>query len=456
MQQLLMKLNTLAADFGVQAYLVGGAVRDRLLGRAAHDVDLAVAGDVFAFSRYIAAELAGSCIPLDRVNGTARVVLKNRDDAVRIDISQLKGADIADDLAKRDFTINALAASLDDRQLIDPFNGRSDLAARSIVMVSPQAFAADPLRVLRGFRLAAELNFSVEAHTLKKMAAHAGGLAEVSGERILEELAKLLGTAHSYRYIDLADKEMNLWTHVFPLVDEMRATAQNYYHRDNVWEHGLKTLRCLEEIADGELSAALVEALQRPLAGSRPLLFTLKTACLLHDIGKPAAAGRRADGRITFHGHEKKGAAPVQEFIERVKLANKEAGALKLLIRQHMRPLWLYSQPKVTNTAKFRLYRDLGLYYAPCLMLSLADVTATYLSSGRLQEIKAYRRYIFDLLNCVFPPPLIDGSDLKEHLGLSASKTVGRLLQAVREAQAEGTVTTREQALELAAKLLKK
>ncbi len=456
MQQLLLKLNTVAADFGVQAYLVGGAVRDRLLGRAASDIDLAVDRAVFEFARYLAAELAGSCIPLDRVNGTARVVLKNGADAVRIDISQLKGADIAEDLARRDFTVNALAASLDGQCLIDPFNGRRDLAAQKIVMVSRQAFADDPLRVLRGFRLAAELNFTVEAHTLKAMAAHADGLTQISGERVWEELARLLGTARSYRYINLADKEMNLWAHVFPLVDEMRATAQNYYHRDNVWEHCLKTLHCLEELICGELPSAAVEALQRPLAGGRPLLITLKTACLLHDIGKPAAAGRRADGRITFHGHEKKGAVLLQPFVERVKSANKEAGALKLLVKQHMRPLWLYNQPKVSNTAKFRLYRDLGLYYVPCLLLSLADVTATYLSSGRLQEIKDYRRYIFDLLNCVFPPPLIDGNDLKAHFGLSASKTIGRLLQAVSEAQAEGTVTTREEALALAGKLLKK
>lgn len=470
MQQLQIKLKSILKDLAVPAYLVGGTVRDQLLGREASDLDVVVERDTFNIAMRVAAELGGRCIPLDKTHGTVRVVCNAQGSSVHIDFSPFKGADIYQDLAHRDFTVNAMAMPVGEQSLLDPFDGRRHLSAKSIAMVSPSAFRDDPLRILRGFRLAGELGFHIEAETLHAMAANVSRLEQVSGERIFEELTKLMLVRNSYSYINQADKELNLWVYIFPLVDEMRATEQNFYHRDNVWEHSLKTLRCLEELLQrhdwpSPTAAQLQDVLNRHLAGNRPLLVILKIAALMHDIGKPASVGRRLDGRITFYGHEKIGPELIQPFVKRMKLANKEAFALKLLIGQHMRPLWLYNEQPITNSAKYKLYQDLGEYYWPCLILSLADVTATYLSSNRRQEIKAYQKFIFSLLNLAVderqkkilnPDPLVDGNDLKDYLGLPPSKIIGQLLRAIAEAQVEGVVTNKEQALQFAKELYEK
>ncbi|MEG6616566.1 HD domain-containing protein [Peptococcaceae bacterium 1198_IL3148] len=450
-------------DYGATGYIVGGFVRDRLLQIDTNDLDIVVDKDVFVVSRAVAEKLAGTLIVLDRENQVARVAIKQQSGrTLHLDFSALKGATIEEDLKHRDFTINAMAIPLmgDGNQLIDDVQGRSDLKAKKIRMVSPQAFAADPLRILRALRLAAHLDMEIDEATLKAMAVSAEKISAISGERIWEELSQLLLNADSYQYIRLANDRVDLWRYIFPQVNEMRGTEQNFYHRDNVWEHSLKTLCQLEGIIaspplNHSIWSEVAADINRKLAANRSYLVVLKLACLLHDVGKTITQGRRPDGRITFYGHDKAGVKFVKDFAQRIKLSKVEKSALLTLVEYHMRPLALFNQPKVSAGAMYRLFSKLDNLINHCLLLSLADVTSTYLSTDNFEKLDQYRQYIGQMFHLainepekyVHPPKLVTGHDLMQHLGLTSSKEVGQLLDEISLAQVEGLVQSREQAL---------
>nr|WP_274380956.1 HD domain-containing protein [Desulforadius tongensis] len=450
-------------------YVVGGFVRDMLLGKTSDDIDIAVNKNVLEVARSAAGALGGRYILLDEKNKAARVVVKNRK-VVQIDFTALKGKTIEEDAARRDFTINAMAIpvnkTITPMQIIDPLNGRADIRQKNIKMTAEKAFSDDPLRVLRAFRLAARLNFKIDDLTLSAMAGSVDKLRQVSGERILEELSKILENKNSCQYIKLADDKVNLWSVLFPRVAEMKNTAQNCYHRDNVWEHSLKTLHYLEKIINqGQLPKDILEEIEnklnRSLAANRSHWVILKLACLLHDVGKTAASTRQG-GRIIFYRHEKEGVRYAASFADRVRLSNIEKRVLTLLVENHMRPLELFNQSKVTGAARYRLFKKLDGYIYHCLLLSLADVSSTYASTGNFNGLKAYRDYIIKMFNLVInqrekyvnPPKLVDGSDLKQYLGLRPSKKIGQLLDEITGAQIDGVVKTREEALRYAREIL--
>ena len=206
MNDLLARCVTFFQKQRLEAYLVGGAVRDMLLGRECHDLDFAVPREALQVARELANALGGAYYPLDEERETGRIVMPDRN---VVDVALLRGDHIEADLAARDFTINAMALPpllaayhLPQLNIIDPLNGVSDLRARLLRVVSDQTFVNDPLRLLRAVRIAGELNFTIEAYTESLIRRDAALLAQASGERVREELLNILVAVHTYQTLE--------------------------------------------------------------------------------------------------------------------------------------------------------------------------------------------------------------------------------------------------------------
>jgi tRNA nucleotidyltransferase/poly(A) polymerase len=466
----------------VEAYLVGGCVRDWLLGRSSHDVDFAVAGDAVKLARQVADRMGGAFVLLDEERGTGRVVTGGEDSQrLFIDFARLQGDDIIADLSKRDFTVNAIAVAVaDEESIIDPYDGRRDLQLGLVRAVSEVAFLDDPLRTLRAVRLAAEMEASIEQGTEELLCQAVPLIANVSSERVRDELSKILalpGAAQNLRYLD----ELGLLTAIIPELETLKGVEQSAPHYLDVFEHSLETVRWLEEVvealegkeaADSELS--LVPLLLYPfsrrvgahlaqsISGDRSRLTLLKLVTLLHDLGKPATKSVNDEGGIHFYGHGREGAEVVGAILRRLRFGGNEVSLAKTIVANHMRPHLLAEERVVTRRAVYRFFRDTGDAGVDTLLLCLADHLATSGPNLRMARWRRRVEFVASMLTdyyerhqkVISPPRLINGYDLMEEFGLEEGPRIGELLEAVREAQVEDEVRTKEEALALVKGLL--
>jgi tRNA nucleotidyltransferase/poly(A) polymerase len=470
----------------IEAYLVGGCVRDWLLGRSSHDIDFAVAGDAVELARQVADRMGGAFVLLDQERGTGRAVIRGEDgQRLFIDFARLQGDDIITDLSKRDFTVNAIAVAVADAepQVIDPYDGQRDLQLGLVRAVSEAAFQDDPLRTLRAVRIAAELEASVEQGTEELLRRAVLLITEVSAERVRDELAKILGlpgAAQNLGYLD----ELGLLTTIIPELETLKGVEQSRPHCLDVFDHSLETVRWLEEViealqgysaeeaADNELvlvpvflspfSRRLSAHLSQPISGDRTRLTLLKLVALLHDLGKPATQSVDDEGDIHFYGHEGEGAEVVGAILRRLRFGGSEVSLAKTVVANHMRPHLLAEEVVVTRRAVYRFFRDTGDAGVDTLLLCLADHLATWGPELRMARWRRRVKFVASMLadyyerhqQVIAPPKLINGHDLMEEFGLEEGPRIGELLEAVREAQVEGQVRTKEEALDLVKELL--
>ena len=215
---------------GERAWLVGGALRDRLLGRPTPDLDVVVDGDVRRAARSLGRGAGGASFELSDQFGAWRVVARDR--SWQVDITPLQGGSLEADLGARDLTVNAMAEPLSGGELVDPHGGAQDLDHKRLRMVSADAFVADPLRTLRVARLATELGFEIDPDTAAAVRRHAPGLADTAQERVFTELRRIVGADAAVRGLALMD-ELDLVAAVLPELTTLRGVEQNpYHHRD--------------------------------------------------------------------------------------------------------------------------------------------------------------------------------------------------------------------------------
>lgn len=442
------------------AYLVGGAVRDVLLGRWSDDLDLAVPSGAMALARRIAERGAGAYVELDAERGAARAVLPVASATVQVDVTDFRGPALADDLAGRDFTVNALAVPVRGlvagvAAVVDPRGGLADLRGRRLRLAAPDSIARDPARALRGIRLEAELGFRLDAAAARAIRRGATGLGRVAAERTGQEIVAILRLAGSASVLRRAER-LGVLAAVIPEMAAMRGVAQPAPHRFDVLEHSLRALVAADRLVTridalqpwGDLLAGhLAEA----LGGGVTRRETLKLAALLHDVAKPETRAV-LDGRIRFLGHDGLGAQRVRAIGERLRLPSSATRVLETLVRHHLRPMHLEQAGVVTRRARYRFFRDLGEESRDLLLLTLADAAAV----RGLSPLTVWRRA--DLVRALMAgwpedrasraaPPLLRGEDVMAAFGLAPGPEVGRLLEWAREAQDTGLVTTREQAL---------
>jgi tRNA nucleotidyltransferase/poly(A) polymerase len=458
----------------VECYLVGGWVRDRLLKRPSYDLDVATAGDGLRLSRSLADHFGGDYYPLDRARGTGRVILYL--DEVRrvvVDIAHFRGQDLADDLADRDYTINALAASAGaPDEIIDFHGGLVDLESGLLRVVSDESIRNDPLRALRAVRQAAELGFDLASETESAVRRDGESVARVSGERIRDELAHLLAQDHAALQLAQLD-DLGLLTTIFPELEPLRGLAQPLPHHLDVFSHSLETVNLLEEslnamrgfpnsaVAISDILAPFTRRIQdhlaRVLSDERPSLITLKLSALLHDTGKAVACKVGEDGRLHFLGHQRYGAQIVAGMLRRLRFSSAEVRLGDAIVRNHMRPLLLANQRSVSSRAIYRYFRATGMAGIETLVHALADHLATYgpyAADDRWSRLTALTaRMLGDYWDRqaerIDPPPLVRGHDLMYECGLQPGPHIGELLEIVREAQVAGEVHSRTEALDL-------
>ena len=455
-----------------KAYLVGGFVRDWLVGRDTSDLDVAVNGDSLAIAQEAAELVDGRYVMLDEENRVGRVVVAGETEPWHIDFTSYAG-DIERDLLRRDFTINAMALDLaafaaGEVSLIDPAGGEDDLKSGLLKQVSGRIFQADPSRLMRAVRLSRELNLEIEPITEDTLRLNSKLVQTVPSEKVREELLRILAlpfAGSAVRYLD----DVGLLCRIIPEIEAMKGVKQPKEHYWDVFDHSIESIAALEYILresdwvygrGGLLEAVpwqdeIQQHFNEEIAGGCNRRTLLKLGMLLHDIAKPEDRTVEENGRIRFLGHTKDGAAAAAAILGRLRFSTSEIRYVEKLIYHHLHPAQMSHDGMPTHRAIYRFFRDTEGAGIDIIYLALADYLAV---AGPRVDLDEWHmqieqvRYIIDVHNKqeseILPVRLLTGDDLISEFRLHPGKDIGRLLKLVREAQAAGEISTREDALQ--------
>jgi putative nucleotidyltransferase with HDIG domain len=458
-----------------EAYLVGGAVRDALLGRPWSELDVAAAVPD-AWAAALAEACGGSVVSLGGPYELRRVPIAGG----WVDVAPLRGG-LDADLARRDFTVNALAVpvrALPERLeqlapdlVIDRHEGVADLDARRLRLVSATALVDDPVRALRAARLALELDFELDQGTEEALAGAAGGLARVAAERVGAELAAIFGSPRAHEGVRILERS-GLLEVVIPELAEGRGVEQRPHHTYDVLAHQLVALAWLDVLLASVEPASEPDAMiWRATWGERwPATrwgevrdhlerhaTALRIATLLHDVGKPRTKTVEADGRTRFFGHGPLGAELAAARLRALRFPERTIERVALLVDQHLRPGQVASPGQSpTASALLRFQRRLGDATPDVCFLFLADSLATAGAEVLAPRWPAYVAHVRRIACWQEPESareirrLVGGREVMAATGLEPGPAVGRVLAAIDEAAADGRVKTIEEALALA------
>ncbi len=468
-------LGVIAGDHPSGVYLAGGTVRDLLLGRKPADVDLTVACHGRAWAEELARLTGGTFVMLGKEEDAGRVVLGKE----TLDFSSFRAGavTIEQELVKRDLTINGLGLCLDSLirragcdhgttlTVIDPQGGVQDLASGLIRLCSVHSLVDDPLRLLRVFRFAAVLGFTIVTETMDAVRNHKERIAAVAPERIAHELDLIMASDRAHQNLTLM-AETGLLFEIMPELLAGVGMEQPASHHLDVFDHLLETLRQMERIQrdPGRFFPEHASVMVSWLEGKRHRRL-LKWAAFLHDVGKPSTYGINEDkgGRITFYNHDQEGMALFAAFAERLRWSGADIGVVSLLIGAHMRPFFLANDQRrggVSLKACLRLLRKVGDDLPGLFMLAMADALAGK-GEGSPEKMEQEVAALFDRLLQVWQEhvlpvrtakPLLTGRDLIDKLGLPPGPQFKKILARVEEAQMEHRISTHAQALALAAR----
>ena len=446
-------------------YLVGGSVRDLLSGaRNIKDIDLVMPSASEDVARTFADLIGGSFFFLDEERKVTRVMKREADGAIQFDFTNFEGPDLHADLARRDFTVNAMAidlkaflaqGSLDG--LIDLFDGRGDVQQKLVRVADPKVLDDDPLRLLRAVRFAATLGFSIEQTTAEHIKARADLITRPSPERIRDELFQILSVKGAGRHLLLMES-LGLLTMLLPELEPLKDFAPGKHHVYDIFTHSLKTAEYVDSVREnlpglspghaGTVLAHLEEELEQFVTREAALRF----ACLLHDNAKTETYSRDEAGDIHFFGHDTIGADKALFICQRFRLSNDTSSAVSRLVRHHMRPLNLSAPGGPSRRALYRYCRDLKDAVPESIILSLADAKATLevmpaegftdtqKISGQVLE------YYYGKFLKAEAKPFVTGKDLIAR-GMEPGPSFREVLDDIKERQAEGTLKDRQEAL---------
>ncbi len=463
-------------------YLVGGAVRDAVLGQSSHDLDFACKNGI-QLARKVANELSAAFFILDESFDTARVIFQPEgEERTILDFAGFRGPSLNEDLAGRDFTINAVAMDIKTGEIIDPLDGIRDIRARRIKACSQDSILADPIRILRAVRLAAGLGFSIEPETRKLMKNSVSFLGNISAERLRDEIFKILEGPKpdvSMRALEI----LGTFNIILPELVDLKNITQSAPHVHDVWEHTASTLKHLEAILNalapkydektansdlmngllvlrlGRYREQLGEYIARQATVDRSHRATLFFAALYHDILKPQTRTVEENGRVRFLGHDQQGAIIAAQRAKELRLSNHEIDTIKQIIQYHMRIHGYANRQKegkpISPRAIYRFFRDNGETGLDLILLALADVRGTWEQTLNPDYWTAVLDVCRTLLEAWFekpdkfvrPPMLVNGNDIMEALSLNPGPEIGKILEGIREFQVAGAIKTREGAL---------
>ncbi len=472
-------------------YLVGGSVRDVILQRPVHDLDIVALthfpGQAISIARACANALQGAFVQLDAERDIGRAfVTRPTGERLVLDFAAARKGGLQEDLLDRDFTINAIAVDIRHPETpLDPTGGITDCYRKIIRACSPASLSSDSVRVWRAVRLSLALGFRIDPATTQLMRQAAPLLTQISPERRRDELFKLLSERHPAAGLRVLEMIGGL-APVLPEVSALRGVGQSPPHVDDVFEHTLNTLAHLCDLLPllsgsydpeagssfymgyavlklGRYRENLAQHLAQSLNPDRSLISLLRLAALYHDAGKPAVRSVEPGGRVRFIEHEAFSRDLAGQSGTRLHLSNNEIDRLKRVVSCHMQPHHMaHAGEALSRRAVYRFFRRAQEAGVDAAYLSLADTLATY-GPGMpedtwLRQVDTVRTLLEAWWEtpheAVSPPALLSGNDLMQRFDLPAGREIGRLLEQVREAQAMGEVTDLDGALDFVRRIL--
>ena len=446
-----------------KAWIVGGAIRDILLGETPLDLDIVAADNAFQYARELALKLGTRPIKLGKDPLTVYRIVSSK---YVFDVADLNGSSIKQDLYQRDFCINAIAWELPKGKMIDCANGLRDIEKKMIRMVADTTFRNDPIRLLRAFRLACTLNFQIEKNTLAVIKKQAHLIKTAAAERIQTELLKILNTPNCTATIH-AMKNTGVLENILPEVTELERCHQNHRHDFDAYHHTIFALSALEKIlGDPNL---IFEQKQTLL---KTAIFThkpehLKLAILLHDIGKPTSRTITSDGQVHFYDHEKTSALMADQVSRRLALSNVQRTYITSIIQYHLYPMRLFLENQKghpTQRAIIKLFRKIKELSLDLLLHATADFAGKKLSNDPIKAASNFICFIQKLLeyyhdyfeSALKRPPLLTGKDLINDFGLTPSPLFKIILDKIEEGRLTGQLCSKVDAIRWTKSFLKK
>ncbi|MDR1122805.1 MAG: HD domain-containing protein [Endomicrobium sp.] len=468
MNELIKKINSISKNYDV--YAVGGFVRDLLLKLKYKDIDLVVSNDALKYAKKIATALKSKLIILDEDTEVYRVILKDCDIS-NIDISLFNSKTIEEDLQNRDFTINAIAFKLKyfenfrEHIIFSNKNSLVDLKSKTFNVISEKTFKTDPLRMLRAFRFISEFTgFKLSSKTLLKIKQNARLIKTVAPERTRSEFFRIL-SAQNFSELFKTMDACGLLSGIFPEIEKMKkAKKRYYYHPGGLFEHSFDTLKSTENILINlkkyfpENFIELQEHFysEEALSENVTRASLLKFAALFHDNAKPETA-KFENGKIHFFEHEDFGANKLRKIMRSLKFGKKDIETATILVRHHMRPSILTRSNIVTKKAMMKFFRDIGDDTPDLIVLSMSDWHSyKKLKVFSPKELKFQEKSAKDLIKKYYElkntKPLfkvINGNIVMRKFRLKSGPWIGELLSFVNEAQFDGKVLNKNDALKL-------
>lgn len=453
-------------------FLVGGYLRDFFLGEISADVDFITFEEPSRMADMVAGEWGGRSFPLLEEERTYRVLVGSEEERRTLDFAPVRGFSVEADLSLRDFTINAMAVDVErlvregelplPQGLLDKHYGWKDLSRGILRECHKESFLDDPVRLVRAMRFRWLLGMEIEERTLNHMKKYAPLIARVPGERVSMELMEILCHTGSSRVF--AEMEATGLLHI--LFPDLRGTVgleQNAYHHLDVWSHTLLTLDELDRLLENpegaypDHSREIRRHMEETVQDRYPRSVFLRLAALYHDAGKPQTFSRDADGRIHFHSHQSFSREAVLRLSERLRLSRRATDYLGRVVGLHM-DIGFSVRQEITRRGMHRMVNRLGDALVDVILLSTADRFATRGPMTTPEGLERYVGFCRRLLDEHYrekeTPPLIRGGDLLRELGMEEGPLVGEILREVRAAQMEGRIDSREEALDLARRLL--
>ncbi len=444
------------APLPAPAWAVGGGVRDALMGRPVTDLDVAIDGDAAAAAALLARAAGGTRFRLSRAFGAWRV--QGGSLAAQVDITPLQGGTLEEDLSRRDLTVNAMAVDVRAPEtVIDPLGGLPDMAAGLLRMAGPSAFRDDPVRLLRLVRIAEQLGWRVEDGTAAAARRDAGRLWDAPGERLADELGRIVSLPRPDRAFRLMDA-LGVLGALVPELEEARGLDQSIYHHEDVLGHTLEVVEHAAALAaDPEpvfrrRAGRVREVLAEPLADELSRRDALMLPALLHDMAKPATRAVTPEGRVTFMGHDRLGAEMAADLMRRLRTSARLRDFTADCVRMHLPLGFLVHRAPLSLRQIDRYLRRTAPWEVEIILLTCADRLAT---RGRGSDV-AIRRHLvlarevmdahFTLVDRGPVRPLLAGDEIARELGRPPGPWLAEVVDALREGQVVGVIRTDAQA----------
>lgn len=434
-----------------EGYLVGGSIRDLFTKNCVFcDRDISIKG-AENFARKIANKWDGTFIELDSENKIYRVVLPDKINF--LDISELQGNTIEEDLKRRDFTINAIAYDLTNDKFVDVTGGLEDLKNKVLRHIDDKNFEDDPLRILRAFRFYAVTGFKMTIELENALKKYLPLALNPAKERINYEIMKLFGGDFASGALLKMD-EFGLLEKIFPCVTEMKKVPPNTHHHLDLFHHVVETVRQIE-ILYNKISGFEKEHLDAIDFGGFPRINHLKLAGFLHDIGKFSTWTIEESGRHRFIKHDDVGSKMVVPLLRDLKFSKKQIEYISCMIKNHIYPSNVIVAPNLNDKVMMRYVRKMGDNVVDNIILAKADrlsargvdITEEIVNANISGLDKLLDFYLSKKDSLAPLPKLIDGREIMEILNIKPSPKLGEIINAINEAQLNGDITTHEEAV---------